>query len=207
MTPTIGGMHWLAKAAIAVTAATVLSSCSTASVGTPTNNASEDGPEIVVLRPVDGEGKLTSEWNVRPVRGNAEMSCVGAKASPYAVDAGVVTDCAPNPDNTLACWIAKEVPGTVCVTAPFHPKNRFVVQFPTAAHGAPAAPPKSPVPVALELDNGMLCSPIDPTRYRCGTSGEAVAAKEGLWTLEDPKRQVVRTYFFGIAEDEANLAL
>ncbi len=200
-------MHWLAKAAIAVTTTTVLSSCSTASVESLTVDSSPDGPEIVVLRPVDGEGKLTSEWNVRPVRGNAEMSCVGAKSSPYSVDAGVVTDCAPNPDNTLACWIAEDVPGTVCVIAPFHPKNRFVVQFPTAAHSAPTAPPKSPVPVALELDNGTLCTPLNTHRYRCGTSGEAVATDDGVWKLDDSKRQVVRTYFFGIAEDEANLAL
>ena len=205
MGPTIGGMHWLAKAAIAVIAATGLSSCTTAPVSTPVDNASSDGPETVVLRPVDGSGKLAAEWNIRPVRGNAEMSCAAAEASPYAVDAGVVTGCAPNTDDTLACWISEDVPGTVCVTTPFHPKNRYVLQFPTAAHGAPTAPPQTPVPVALELDNGTLCTPIDKQRYHCGTSGE-VAASDGGWDIDDPKRQVVRTYFFGIAEAEASLA-
>lgn len=200
-------MHWLAQAAAAVFTATVLSSCSTAPTGTPVSKASGDGPEIVVLRPVDAEGKLVKDWNVRPVRGNAEMSCTKATASPYAVDPGVVTGCAPNPDNAFACWIVEKRPGTVCLAAPFNPKNRLVVQFPSAPHGAPTAPPASPIPVALELDDGTLCAPVEDSRYRCGTSTDVERDSDEGWKVLAGKRQVAKEYYLGIAEDRVNLAL
>jgi hypothetical protein len=152
---------------------------------------------VVVLRPVDSAGKLAPGWKVRPIRGNVAMSCSTAKPSPYAVDAGVGTGCSPNPDNTLACWLVTPMPGTLCLIEPFDPKSRLVVQFPNALPGPALMAPTSPMPIAIDLDNGIRCSPLTPERYRC-TNGLEATRDDGRWAALPGGLRVATTYYLGV---------
>ncbi|WP_018161035.1 hypothetical protein [Smaragdicoccus niigatensis] len=190
-------MHGPAKAGAAFLVASALASCAHVSPGQPNAVAHGDGTAVVVLRPVDSSGKLAHGWQVRPIRGNLAMSCSTAQPSPYAVDAGVGTGCSPNSDHTLACWLVTPMPGTLCLTEPFDPKKRFVVQFPNALHGPALMAPSTPVPIALELDNGIRCSPVTPDRYRCANGLEATR-DDGRWATLPGNLHVATTYYLGV---------
>jgi hypothetical protein len=188
-------MHGLAKAGAAFVVASALASCAHVSPGQPA--AQGDGTDVVVLRPVDSSGKLAPGWHVRPIRGNLEMNCSTAQPSPYSVDAGVGTGCSPNPDHTLACWLVTTTPGTLCLTEPFDPKNRLVVQFPTALHGSALTAPTTPVPIAIDLDNGIRCAPTAPDRYLC-SNGLVAARNDGHWEPLPGNLRVATTYYLGV---------
>lgn len=212
----MGTLRIIAAAALFV----VLTGCSTSEPGsahpsaTPTTTRTLPASvQEIVLRPVDGNGKVQPGWSVNDAA--SAISCDAAKSSPNAVTAGVIVGCGSNVDGFLACWPTSNKYSAVCLRQPVG-KHLLRIDTKITVKGVPA---KNPQPLAIGLDDGRVCSiirggawgPEGAPDFLCHAHPDFAGVWNGInktatgWTVEvrtqdgQTSHAVASVYYVGIA--------
>jgi len=111
-------------------------------------------PDVVVLKPVDSQGKIQPGWVEDRSRADDRIDCSFGSPSPYD-RSSQVRDCGATADSADACWPAADGQHVLCLTDPFSNVLNLI-----GAQGL-TKPRKSlsngPTPFALLLDDGTQC--------------------------------------------------
>ncbi|WP_232423275.1 hypothetical protein [Mycobacterium sp. 155] len=114
-----------------------------------------NGPEVIVLRPVDAQGNVQTGWRLNVEdRGNDPIDCSLGLPSRYDVG-GSVRSCGGTADSGDACWPAADNDHVLCVRDPF---TNVVDLIPASGLSTARKPARhSYIPFALVLDDGTRC--------------------------------------------------
>jgi hypothetical protein len=114
----------------------------------------DDGPEIVVLKPVDSQGNVQAGWTVSHSRGSQPIDCSFGTPSPFDKTDGVRW-CGATADDGAACWPA-DSSHVLCVFDAFSNVVDLVV---AQGLSTPRKPDTTGAhPFALILDDGTQCT-------------------------------------------------
>jgi hypothetical protein len=112
------------------------------------------GPEVVVLKAVDGQGNTQSGWMKDSSRRDSPIDCSYGSPSPFDVTAGV-RYCGATADSGDACWPTANGAYVLCLVDPF---SKVLYLISAQGLEKPRSPlTEEPIPIGLLLDDGTQC--------------------------------------------------
>ena len=188
-----------------------------------------NGPDVVVLEPVDGHGDLQTGWRQDDNRSGDDIDCSFGSPSLYDKTDGV-RNCGATADAADACWPAADTAHVLCLVDPF---ARVVTLI--GAQGLDSSRKsltEDPTPFGLVLDDGTQCrarnggawsAPTDHPDwvgfYGChdgeavwGPPNEGIAKGFGGWTVHVgpldgnghlTTHKITTVFYVGVAPSDA----
>jgi hypothetical protein len=113
-----------------------------------------NGPDVVVLEPVDAQGNVQSGWVQDSSRSGERIDCSFGSPSRYDKTAAV-RDCGATADAGDACWPAADSVHVLCLVDPF--SNVLYLIGAQGLSTPRTSRTEDPAPFALLIDDGTQC--------------------------------------------------
>lgn len=151
-------------------ATALIAGCSSTTAGIGSLAGIADTQEII-LKPVNNRRAVTSGYTVNSEYLNGTTIECNGGAAQSAVSAGIAS-CSPKSANAHTCWASPTFGQALCLMDPFKPVVHLIA---VDGYIGGEDPPRVPVPLGIELEDGTQCTLLNGGAGPSHKSGLAAA--------------------------------